>query len=71
MQPGDRVNWSYMPRGGYGFAQQVAGVVVGRSAKRVTIKVARKDGNEWVLEERRVSLDKLTPRTRNCPELGE
>ena len=72
MSPGAKVNWSHTPSGGYGFSQQVAGVVVRLTAKRATIRVARRlDSGEWGQEVKSVSLDKLTPRTSKCSELGE
>lgn len=71
MKPGDRVNWRFTPRGGYGFSLQVAGILMKLTSKRATIKVARKVAGEWQQEEKTVSVDKLTPRTTNCPELGE
>lgn len=71
MQAGDRVNWAYTPRGGYGFVQLVAAVVVRLTAKRATVKVARKFNGQWAQEERSVSLGKLTARTKKVSELGE
>ena len=71
MNPGDRVNWSYTPQGGYGYTIKVAGVVVKLTNKRATIKVSRKVAGQWKQEEKSVSLDKLTPRMTACPELGE
>lgn len=69
--PGDRVNWSYSPRGGYGYTINVAGVVKKLTAKRATIEVARKVNGIWQKEQRSVSVEKLTPRTNLSPELGE
>ncbi|MDH0342110.1 hypothetical protein [Chromobacterium haemolyticum] len=71
MKPGDRVNWSYTPRGGYGYTLKVAGVVRKLTTKRATIEVARKVDGVWQKEQRSVSLEKLTPRTKPSPELGE
>ena len=71
MQSGDRVNWSHTPRGGYGIPQQVAGVVVRLTSKRVIIQVARRVAGAWMREERSVSPEKLTPRTGHCAALGE
>lgn len=45
MSPGAKVNWSHTPSGGYGFSQQVAGVVVRLTAKRgLKQAIAIKDG---------------------------
>jgi hypothetical protein len=41
-RPGDLVWWHREPRGGYGFQEEVAGVVVRQTAKRVRIKIARR-----------------------------
>lgn len=71
MHPGDRVNWTYRPRGGYSYTINVAGVIKKLTAKRATIEVARKVGDVWQKEQRSVSLEKLTPRTKPSPELGE
>ena len=65
------MTWSFTPQGGYGYTIPVAAVVVKLTAKRATIKVARKVGGEWRQEEKSVSVDKLTPRITKCPELGE
>lgn len=71
MQKGDRVNWAYTPRGGYGFTTKVAGIVEAITAKRVRIMVARKVDGRWVKESRSVMPEKLTPRQSSCVELGE
>nr|WP_280971426.1 hypothetical protein [Cupriavidus gilardii]WDE72664.1 hypothetical protein [Cupriavidus gilardii] len=71
MQPGDRVNWAYTARGGYGYTIHIAGVVKKVTAKRATIEVARKVNGEWRKEERLVPLEKLTPRQSSAAELGE
>lgn len=71
MKPGDRVTWSYTPRGGYGYTIKVAAVVKKLTAKRATIEVARNVEGTWQKEQRSVSLEKLTPRTKLSPELGE
>ena len=57
-QPGDLVVWDSRPRGGYGYVYPVNGVVV-KIAKRVLIRVTRKDGTE---AERWVSADALRRR---------
>ncbi|NHR04403.1 hypothetical protein HA052_04255 [Chromobacterium haemolyticum] len=71
MKPGDRVNWNYAPRGGYGYMIKVAGVVRKLTTKRAIIEVARKVDGVWKKEQRSVSLAKLTLRTTPSPELGE
>lgn len=71
MQQGDRVNWAYTPRGGYGFTTQVAGVLLKRTAKRATVRVALKVNGAWTQVERSVKLENLTPRKAPCVELGE
>lgn len=71
IRPGDRVNWAYTPRGGYGYTQLIAAVVLKTSGKKATIKVAIKLAGIWRTDTRNVSIEKLTPRTIYCPELGE
>lgn len=71
MQPGDRVNWQYAPRGGYGYIVPVAAVVRGATASRAKIEVARKINGAWVRETKTVSRAKLTPRSVACEALGE
>jgi hypothetical protein len=46
--PGDRVNWTLRPSGGYGFPIRVAAVVREVRGQRATIVVARRVRGEWV-----------------------
>lgn len=41
---GQKVIWSHIPRGGYGYAFKVNGTVVAVSANRVTIEVQKASG---------------------------
>ena len=43
-EPGQRVRWIHVPRGGYGFPIPVDATVVKIGEKRVTIQVALGDG---------------------------
>jgi tRNA(Ile2) C34 agmatinyltransferase TiaS len=61
MNVGDKVNWLYQPRGGYGYIIAVAGVVT-KLARKVQIRVAKRDGDDWKAETRWVQADRLTPR---------
>jgi hypothetical protein len=71
LKPDDRVTWRYEPRGGYGSVIPVAGIVRKVTAKRVIIEVVLKVHGEWVRETKSVLPEKLSPRTRIVPELGE
>lgn len=68
---GDRVNWLCRPRGGYGFTQNVAGIVVGVKGDRAEIEVRHKVGNEWVPENKLVSKTSLRPRDSLSEAFGE
>lgn len=71
MDPGDRVTWSFSAPGGYGYVIPVAAIIVKVTASRATITVARKTDRKWGLQEKTVSLEKLSPRTVACEALGE
>lgn len=70
-QIGQKVTWVHEARGGYGAIQHVAGIV--RSiGKRVTIEVAmRHTLGVYVRVLKRVTPDRLKPREKPCPWLGE
>lgn len=71
MQIGDRVTWS-SARGGYGFVQQIAGVVLRIGPKRVRIRVAlRCAGRGWQPQYRWVSPDTLRPRHQPVPAVDD
>ncbi|MBV8224952.1 MAG: hypothetical protein JO232_07180 [Verrucomicrobia bacterium] len=59
---GDKINWLYQPRGGYGYIIAVAGIVTKVGSERVQIRVAKRDGDEWRAETKWVKADRLTPR---------
>jgi hypothetical protein len=66
---GDKINWSYEPRGGYGYTQQIAGVVTKLGREKIQIRVAKRDNGGWVATERWVVPDKLSGRvSRATPE---
>src|SRR5208282_4502879 len=66
---GDKINWSYEPRGGYGYTQQIAGVVTKLGRAKIQIRVAKRDNGSWVAAERWVVPDKLSGRvSRATPE---
>jgi len=66
---GDKINWSYEPRGGYGYTQGIAGVVNKLGREKVQIRVAKRDNGSWVTAERWVVPEKVSRRvTRAVPE---
>ena len=66
---GDTVNWAYEPRGGYGYTQQIAGVVTRLGGEKIQIRVAKRDGDKWVATKRWVKPENLSARaTRAVPE---
>jgi conjugative relaxase-like TrwC/TraI family protein len=66
---GDKVNWPYEPRGGYGYTQSVASVVTKLGREKVQIRVAKREPHGWVTAERWVTAEKLSERTgRATPE---
>lgn len=71
-QVGDRVNWLFRPRGGYGYAITVAAVVERVGSSHVTIRVARRVfGGEWKIETKCVQPRFLSRRKTACEQLGE
>lgn len=70
---GDKVNWHWTPRGGYGRTILVAATVVSSSEQRVRIKTAMRDKwtKAWKPVWRSVKPEHLTPRTSPSPELAE
>ena len=70
---GNRVNWRYEARGGYGYLQRVAAIVRKVGAKRITIEVAERDvvSGKWVRKLTSVKPENLSPRETLCVELGE
>lgn len=71
--PGDRVNWSFSTRGGYGYTQIAAGIVRKVGPKRITIEVAERDivSRKWVRKLTSVKSENLSPRSSLCEQLGE
>lgn len=69
IQVGSRVNWRYRPRGGYGWAIPVAGVVRALDGKTAQVDVARKVAGQWRIERRRVRLASLVERRRFVPAI--
>jgi hypothetical protein len=66
---GDKINWSYEPRGGYGYTQQIAGVVTRLGREKIQIRVAKRDNGNWVATDRWIMPDKLSGRvSRATPE---
>jgi hypothetical protein len=69
LEIGDKVNWAYEPRGGYGYTQQIAGMVTRIGNEKVQIQVAKRNGNGWVVTTRWVKRERLTQRHgRASPE---
>ncbi|MCB1966230.1 MAG: hypothetical protein KDI64_09370 [Candidatus Accumulibacter sp.] len=69
MKPGDKVNWLYEPRGGYGYTMNVAAVVVKIGPRRVQIRAARHVNGVWVHQTRWVSKERLSSRAVVVPEV--
>jgi len=66
---GDKVNWIYETRGGYGYTQKIAGVVTKLGREKVQIRMAKRARDTWGTSERWVSAQKLSNRvTRASPE---
>ena len=63
MNVGDKVNWLYQPRGGYGYIIAVAGIVTKVGPKKMQIRVAKRDGADWLLQTKWVQPDRLMPRS--------
>lgn len=72
MNTGDRINWSYTHRGGYGYTDLVAGIVVKEGPKRVQIEVSEKGLYEkvWRPALKWVDKSKVKPRILPCAVLG-
>lgn len=72
---GDRVNWTHVPRGGYGFAQSVAGIVRKIGQKRIQIEVKFKPpygrNQLWQSDLKWVDPQHLKPRLFPCEAHGE
>ena len=68
---GDRVIWDYKPRGGYGYAIPVAGIVAEVIGPRALVRVAKKFNGGWTEQLKSVAVSRLRARTSTCPELGE
>jgi hypothetical protein len=62
MKIGDKVNWLYQPRGGYGYIITVAGVVTKLARTKVQIRVARREADHWMAQTKWVAQNRLTPR---------
>jgi hypothetical protein len=69
MKPGDKVNWRYESRGGYGYTQIVAAVVVKIGPKRIQVRSAQRDGEAWRQVLRWVNPESLSPREKVVPEV--
>jgi hypothetical protein len=62
LKTGDKVNWLYEGRGGYGYVRSIAGVVIRIAPKKVQIRVARRHGDKWVGVSRWVEHERLSRR---------
>jgi hypothetical protein len=67
---GQRVNWTTV-QGNNAFQITVAGIVRKVHPTRVMIEVARRINGGWRRQMRWVAPERLTPRTKVVPELGE
>lgn len=68
---GDRVNWRYEPRGGYGFSVPVAAVVVRVGPSRVRVRSARFVAGQWVSVIRSVDPARLSVRSVHVPAVDD
>lgn len=59
MNPGDPIWYRHAQRGGYAFAVDVPGEFVRVTARRVAVRLLKKDGTSVVV---RVSADNVRPR---------
>ena len=56
MNPGDRIIWSHIPRGGYGYVAPVPGVLLSLGTVYATIEVAKVSGEKV---KRRVEIESI------------
>jgi len=63
-QQGDKVNWDWKPRNGYGSFYSVAGVVLKETPKRVKIAIFNLRAKK--IDETYVTPACLSPRTNTC-----
>lgn len=68
---GDRVNWNFSPRGGYGYIIPVAGVVIKVGQKRLQIRVAQKTAEGWEQSFRWVNPINVSSRDKYVPEVDD
>lgn len=59
----ERVNWKYIPRGGYGWSISIAAIVVKRNEKTVRIAVLNLRSQQ--IEYKCVKPENLTPREKH------
>lgn len=69
MKAGDKVNWIWNPRGGYGYRIPVAAVIESITSDHATIRLADKIRGQWVPIRKFVSLANLTVRSSVVPEV--
>jgi hypothetical protein len=63
---GDKVNWLYQARGGYGYLMNVAAVVTKIGSKKVQIRAAKRVDDKWIAVTRWVLPERLTPRVSSA-----
>ncbi len=66
---GDKVNWLYEQRGGYGFSINVAAVVTKVGNKKVQVRAAMRSNGEWLQVKRWVDPMRLSNRVNLIPEV--
>lgn len=71
LEVGDRVNWMYCARGGYGYITPVAAVILKIGPKRVQVRVAQRIAGTWHTKTVWVEADSLKPRVSQVPEVDE
>lgn len=71
--PGDKVNWTFETRSGYGYKFVAAGIVIKVAKHRTQITVAVRDlaNREWRKVNKWVSTKALTPRTEHVAEIDD
>lgn len=68
---GDKVNWIYTPKGGYGYSINIAAIVVEIGSKKIKIRVARQNNGQWQQVFRWVEPKNLFARINVVPEVDD
>ena|SRR5271166_3914026 len=63
---GDKVNWLYQARGGYGYLMNVAAVVRKIGSNKVQIRATKRVDDKWIAGTRWVQPERLTPKVSSA-----